>query len=593
MSYSATTIHKALSSINTDWFLPSIQRPYVWEPDQVVRLFDSLLKGFPISSFLLWEVDPEKVDSWQTYRFIENFKSGDVHNQPVALNGRRVKLVLDGQQRLTSLLIGLAGSYTVRAKHGRKNNPDAWSRQFLYIDLMKSPEERDEDELDSDIGVSYGLKFSEHDPRKSTENVWFPLARIMQCEDEAAFDRVHKDVLDKLPAGITRGERRTVENNLERLRSLVFHDEIISCYVEKDQSLDRVLNIFIRANDAGTKLSKSDLLMSMVTSKWSSRNARQDIYDFVDFLNEKLSRPNKLTKDFVLKAALVLTDLEVAYKVDNFTNENLALMEAEWRRIKESLVATLNIVNRMGIDRETLTSTNALMPIAYYVHKSGRSFDGSTPAEVLARWAMHKFLIGALVNGAFSGTSDLAISTCRGTIRDALRLSTDFPLAQLVTALGRSNRMATFTPDTLGRVLDIKYGDRRCFLALSLIYEDQVWGADYHIDHIIPQASTDRKALMKMGLPNHRIEEIFSFAGTLGNLQILLARENIEKSNRPFWDWIESRDSNFLDRHCIPSDKSLWTVEALPEFVQARERLLAAKILKVSPAAAGDFADAS
>jgi uncharacterized protein with ParB-like and HNH nuclease domain len=85
----------------------------------LVALFDSLLKGYPISSFLFWEIKPERRSDWEIYKFIENFRFGDTHNEMAEPDGRDVVLVLDGQQRLTSLLIGLRGSFTVRSKYNQ------------------------------------------------------------------------------------------------------------------------------------------------------------------------------------------------------------------------------------------------------------------------------------------------------------------------------------------------------------------------------------------------------------------------------------------------------------------------------------------
>ncbi|QPB21098.1 DUF262 domain-containing protein [Rhizobium sp. 007] len=82
----------------------------------MLTLFDSLMKGYPISSFLFWNVAPENELHWQIYKFSENFRYGEVHNENADVSGGKLTLILDGQQRLTSLLIGLRGSFTVKAK---------------------------------------------------------------------------------------------------------------------------------------------------------------------------------------------------------------------------------------------------------------------------------------------------------------------------------------------------------------------------------------------------------------------------------------------------------------------------------------------
>lgn len=58
MSYKSATIQTILNKLNKSYFLPAIQRPFVWEPDKIIRLFDSLMKRYPISAFLFWELKP-------------------------------------------------------------------------------------------------------------------------------------------------------------------------------------------------------------------------------------------------------------------------------------------------------------------------------------------------------------------------------------------------------------------------------------------------------------------------------------------------------------------------------------------------------
>ncbi|MGQ7794321.1 DUF262 domain-containing protein [Faunimonas sp. B44] len=578
MSYAATSIARVLDQINRSLFLPAIQRPYVWEPDQIIALFDSLLKGYPISSFLFWEIDPDRRTNWEIYKFIENFRRGETHNELVEPDGREVTLVLDGQQRLTSLLIGLRGSYTTKRKYARTGNPDAWTRQRLYIDLLKSPTVEDE-EAEGELGITYGLRFAEHEPRSDMDRRWFKVGNILDCTSDDAFDALADRVLDSAPGGLTRPERRIIERNLERLYRVVWKDEVIAHYTEKDQSLDRVLDIFIRANDGGTKLSKSDLLLSMVTSKWTGVSARQEIFDLVDYLNDGLAARNALSKDFVMKSCLVLSDLDVTYKVNNFTNQNLAIIEQQWAQIKHTLENTLRLVNAFGIDKETLSSANALMPVAYYIHQIKGGLDGSTPFEVRNSANIHRFLVGSLLNGAFSGTSDQAISISRGIIREALRTGQDFPFAELNSGLARRGRLATFNEENSGGVLDIRYGQRQCLLALSLLYDTHNWGVtSHHIDHIIPRSLANRKALMAANVPETRIQRILESVDRLGNLELLLGRENLEKSNTPFDEWITTRNEDFLERHLIPNDPDLWRVECLPEFVREREKLIDRRI---------------
>lgn len=115
MAYASRTIGSVIDDVNRIYLLPAIQRPFVWSSAQVVALFDSLLKGYPISSFMFWAVGEETKAEIRCYRFIENYRP-DMMNEPTSAEGRQLVLVLDGQQRLTSLLIGLRGTFSEKTK---------------------------------------------------------------------------------------------------------------------------------------------------------------------------------------------------------------------------------------------------------------------------------------------------------------------------------------------------------------------------------------------------------------------------------------------------------------------------------------------
>jgi hypothetical protein len=213
----STSVARILDQINRSYFLPAIQRPYVWDPEEIIALFDSLLKGYPISSFLFWEIKPERRADWEIYKFVENFRFGETHNELAEPDGRDVVLVLDGQQRLTSLLIGLRGSFTVRSKYKRRNNPDAWIKQRLYIDLLKDPTTELEEQDENEIGVTYGLRFSEEEPKSDADHLWVKVGRILDCTSDDALDILADEMLARLPPDTPRSMRRAAERNLDRL----------------------------------------------------------------------------------------------------------------------------------------------------------------------------------------------------------------------------------------------------------------------------------------------------------------------------------------------------------------------------------------
>jgi uncharacterized protein with ParB-like and HNH nuclease domain len=102
MGYKPETVASAVLHLNVNYFLPAIQREFVWGPEKIEQLFDSLMRGYPISSFLFWRLRPENRERWQIYKFVEDARQSGTHNSLANTAGiQELTLVLDGQQRLT------------------------------------------------------------------------------------------------------------------------------------------------------------------------------------------------------------------------------------------------------------------------------------------------------------------------------------------------------------------------------------------------------------------------------------------------------------------------------------------------------------
>ncbi|MGA8148613.1 MAG: DUF262 domain-containing protein, partial [Gallionellaceae bacterium] len=452
----------------------SRQRPYTLSSARV-KIEQGLIPcadyRYPISSFLFWNLKAENRQSWEIYKFIQDFKFGEIHDEKVDSGDGDITLVLDGQQRLTSLLVGIKGTYTVKMKHQRKNNPYAWVSQALFLDLMKDPNPGGAEEEDYFEDIAYGFKFFnvESLPKNSANHYWFRVGRILSCSDLDVFDDMLEEVLDDAGA-ITPEQRKVCRRNLERIYRVIWREETISYYTEPSQSYDKVLDIFIRANDGGTKLSKSDLLMSMVTLKWSTLNARDEINQFVMHLNTRLEKENAVDRDFILRSGLVLSELDYGFKVENFTRDNLGQIENNWPRIKQAIEKAFRTVNLFGIDAHNLTSMNAVMPIAYYFYRlDGNGLvDSAENIERIRRW-----LASALLNGIFGGTANVTIGMSRNILREGSARTHLFPSKLLVSQMTKRGRIAEFDDEAVEKFLSMDYRKTLGFVALSLLYNQQ------------------------------------------------------------------------------------------------------------------------
>jgi uncharacterized protein with ParB-like and HNH nuclease domain len=577
MAYKSESIANILKRLNTQYFLPAIQRQFVWNQEKIISLFDSILRGYPISSFLFWELDDNNRSTWDAYKFLDNGSDAEIRNETANVDGvHQMTLILDGQQRLTSILIGLKGTYEKKQKYKRWDDPAAWTKQRLYVDLLKDPNL----EENGDIGAHYGLKFFDKQPSNSKEESWFRLGKILDFDNEDRFYAFRDSEKDKLPDSITKKQMSIFERNLERLYRAVWKDDVISYYTEVDQDYDRVLDIFVRANEGGTKLSKSDLLLSMITSSWDDMNARDEIYDFVDHLNNDLSGRNNFDKDFVMKSCLVLSDLPVAYKVQNFTPKNLSLIKDKWNSIKTAIEKGVDASNYYGIDSNNLTSTNALIPVCYYLLKHPDvKLTGDSSFDVGNSRNVRNWLIASLLNGVFGGSSDSMLTIIRNALQSQSEGS-NFPISLINKVIEKAGRTAYFDDNAVANYLSNQYGEQQTFLALSVLYRDYNWGAfKSHEDHIFPKSILNKKNLGKYDLTDDQINKCIEMKDSIANLELLSPEENEEKHAKTLEKWLATRDRSFRSKHLIPDDPKLWKIERFPEFVQAREKLIEERLM--------------
>ncbi len=340
--------------------LPAIQREFVWSPYQIERLFDSLMRDYPINSFLFWKVEKEKVNDYKFYEFLRNFHERDnKHNPKANITGEdEVTAVLDGQQRLTSLYIALKGTYSYKMPRKRRDNDMAYPKRSLFVNLVKGAKESE---------LKFDFKFlTTNETKRDKNNFWFCVGKILELKEpgdvsEYLSEHVFDDYAKK--------QRSFANETLFKLHNVIHEKGAISYYQERSQSLDKVLNIFIRINSGGTILSYSDLLLSIATAQWDAKDAREEIISFVEQIN-CIGDGFNFNKDFVLKSCLVLSDFkDIAFKVDNFNKANMLIIENNWETITEAIRIAVELVSSFGYSSETLTSNNALIPIAYYLMK--------------------------------------------------------------------------------------------------------------------------------------------------------------------------------------------------------------------------------
>jgi len=581
----AITVKATLDRVfKHDYVLPAIQREFVWSPKQICRLFDSLMQGFPVGCCLFWKIEQATSKSFQFFDFSREYHQRDnPHCPPLGKPPEDpVTAVLDGQQRLTALNIGLRGSLAVKEPNKWWNSPKAFPVKKLYLDLLHKPK-ADED------GAIFRFEFLTDERAATPEDgeFWFPVSKIYAMAEPS------EPMVYLAENGL--GNTTAAVKSLHKLQSIVHQVLVISYYEEESQDIEKVLNIFIRTNSGGTVLSYSDLLLSIATAQWEG-DARSEINTLVDSLNVTGLGFN-FSKDFVLKAGLMLSDIaSVGFKVENFDRNNMKKLEANWPKVSESLRLAVRLVASFGLSRDTIAADSALLPIAYYLHARGCTDSYLTSKnEADDRRTVKQWLFRSLIKPGIWGSALDALLTA---LRDVIRVSSDaFPCQELEREMRVRGKSLVFSQEEVEELADMKYGSRDLFGLLTMLFSFVDTRNQFHIDHVFPTAIFHARKLKQLGYSAEEIETLQDRKDRLPNLQLLQGQDNQSKNDQMPADWIANTykkpddRKDYISRHLL--DGVMVDLTGFNDFYQDRRTQLLEKIsqvLNTSTALTGDSA---
>lgn len=559
------TTSKALAAIERrEYVLPAIQREFVWWPEQIQCLFDSLMRGYPIGSFLFWLVKNSSIGKYRFYDFMLDYHERDnAHCAAIGtVNRAMLTAVLDGQQRLTALNIGLRGSYAYKLPRLWWNNPHAFPTRHLYLNILADAEENEQN-------MQYDFRFltSEEAARRDPTHCWFPVREVPKAEDTV-------DLNDFLIDRELGNQRRPLKV-LARLHKVVHTESVVAHYEEDDQDLDKVLDIFIRTNSGGTTLSYSDMLMSMATAQWDNLDAREAVHGTVDEIN-RIGNGFAFSQDFLLKAGLLLAGVgNVRFRVTNFNRANMKLLEERWDPITRAVRTAVELVSRFGFSQASLSANNAVLPIAHYLYCR------ETPTGILShasyrddREAIRSWLVRSLLKRGIWGSGLDTLLTALRTVIDE-HGNEGFPAARLEATMRGRGKSLTFEEEEIEDLVESK---DRAFALLSLLYPFvDVQNNRFHIDHVFPKSRFSSNLLRDANVPQAAIPDFQDRVDRLPNLQLLAGEENESKRDKLPHQWIAATyDSTtaleYRNRHDlgeIPSD-----ITGFSTFYEARRALL-------------------
>jgi hypothetical protein len=508
------TLFGLLSQVERDEIvLPAMQRPFVWSDERIYRLIDSLLRGFPIGAVMLW-----RTSQIQRFRRLPrdlDTEIQEVFNYETSTDNSSKYLVLDGQQRLTSLFAAFKGTYN----HKR-----------LYIDVLSgNPEGKDPGKEyyecqflpQADVPM---LNAANNGQRRHL----MPIQDLIKISPVYAASSAHKKAQE---LKLNEEETARIADIYIRCATILGNAKSLQVItVDEDPShvtpVEEILEIFVRVNSGGLVLQKSDLLMSLLDLTWN--DIQPELQSIVREINE--NRPFKFTRDDVLKSLLLAEGAETRF--DKLVNDRKQLEELATKlpahipgikRAWQLLGVILQDDCRIHSERFFRGGHNALLPFALFLAMH----------EQLSNTDKRNIVIGiylTIMSGVFSGAEARMGAFARNKVAGA----SSFPLEQLVAMVKREYGIKSLD-DMLRRHLDLALNIAHGGITLDRNPEE------LQRDHIFPKSK-----LEKAGYPYETVNHY-------ANFHFLRGVDNLNKLDKPPHEWFKTPGRN------IPpySDKDL------------------------------------
>lgn len=533
--------------------LPALQREYVWKQRDICRLFDSLMQGYPINTMMFWKSN--KLDEISFYKFLnsqyqESVTKNESFNTNFIDDPVSYDIVIDGQQRITSLWIGLCGSY----KTAKAQNPS-----YLHLRLDPHPNKNDE--------FKYNFKFLTDAKAKALEKegeVWFKVNQILDKNSRA-----------NTLKNIKWGNKVAIGMVLDDLYKMIKNPNIINYYEIKNDNIDEVLEVFVRTNSGGYTLKKSDLLMSALTVKWGETNL-MNAREYVDeIIREVKDCGYEIDKDWVFNAFLMLTNTkDLSPKPSTFMSEVSQKIFDSRENIKDSIIKAFKIVSNFHLIEKGLTTKLAMIPIAYFISEkklyNTSILDTNDYSGVLDN--MRKFLFRAIVKNLFEASTYDILKKIRDIIHKEPKKAY-FPYEEIEQEYDElkiteddKDKLLLVRKSNAFPILNIIYSlGRRNGLSNMKLEKDKV----YDVDHMHPKIAFENQSDMTYD--------------TVVNLELLDSETNRSKNKQPLDKWLngveEATKNLIIDSHYI-KDLPLG-IEKFDEFVKGRKLLLKAVLDKL------------
>lgn len=534
--------------------LPAIQRDFVWSETQTAKLLDSIMRGYPVGIVLLWET----YNDIQYRPFIADFRSGTVHTYSDNRQKRRIRLVLDGQQRLQSLNIALRGQRDGRELFfdvlSGQDSDDVADDRFLFEFMPRErADERNNDTVES---------LDPPDERDSIPYWWVSIRDLFRMGAREKRDYV-KETSRQLK--LADDEELLLDQNLTTFDEMFTRDPNILKLSTIDENVPAdspyrkseadVLEIFVRINREGTPLSRSDLIFSMLKLSW--KESAEGLPEFVASVNQGNSFD--LDTDFVVRCLFAVSNLGGRLDLKLLRKKkNVEALQGAFAQCCDAIRATVDFVHRecRCQSSDLLGGSHMLVPIVYYLFHLPKH---DVPNDQTDRLRTAIYLLGLAT--PFSRYSESRIGTfIRTELQPRAEASdADFPLEAAIDRVRRWENIECLD-DLAQSNVDLTLHLIQGLSGARMQYKRN----SPETDHIFPRSELRRKG----------VDE--DLINSLANFWILAQGKNRNKSNRHPKQYFEDVSKRQLKVALIDSD--LLDYRRYKKFIATRRNAILKKL---------------
>jgi hypothetical protein len=259
-------------------------------------------------------------------------------------------------------------------------------------------------------------------------------------------------------------------------------------------------------------------------------------------------------------------------------------IEQNWASISSALRNAVRLIARFGFNRENLTTSNAIIPIAYYILKNNLDENYlNSSAYATDRSLVREWLHRVILKKTFGGTPDNLYPVLRRIINDNIG---GFPLNQIIEHYRGQVKSIIFTSDDIDSMLQIQYGSPLSFSVLSMLYEGLNLSFNYHQDHIFPKKNFTARKLTSLGIDRGSHDFYLDNFNCIANLQLIEGLVNTEKNAKQLDEWLNEnypdvmQRTNYFNLHFFPINASV-TFDHFTEFITNRKQIIRERLQRL------------